>query len=108
LLDSLLEIGSTMEVLHQWLFFFGIVGSVMFFAIRFSRLAQAHGKNKWLFGFIGVGCFLTWPRLLGLLVTALDAKPGYIISYAMLALCFLITYGLYYLLKRNWENVTRS
>ncbi len=98
------------EALHQWLFFFLVVGPVVFFAIRFSRLARAHGKNKWIFGFVGAACFPGAIRLVALLTNVLNFNPEhhpYIFSYSMVMLSFLIAYGVYYLLKRNWGSAAR-
>jgi hypothetical protein len=93
------------QYIHIWLFFLGIVGSVMFFALRFSRLALSYGKNRWVYGFIGAACFLACVRFFGFVATSLELKPGsYAPSYMMLAVSFFISFGVYHLIKRNWEK----
>jgi hypothetical protein len=93
------------QYVHIWLFFLGIVGSVMFFALRFSRLALYYGKNRWVYGFIGAACFLGCVRFIGFVATSLGLKPGsYVPSYIMLAISFLISFGVYHLIRRNWER----
>ena len=95
------------QYVHIWLFFLGIVGSVMFFALRFSRLALSYGKNRWIYGFIGAACFLGCVRLAGFVATSFELKPGsYAPSYMMLAVSFLISFGVYHLIRRNWEKAS--
>jgi hypothetical protein len=75
------------EVINGWLFFFLVTGSVILFAILFSRLGRRHGKNRWLFGFLGAGCFLGCVRVVIFLTTSLNIEPdGYAATYGMLAI----------------------
>jgi predicted permease len=99
------QIDQMTQYVHMVLFFLGTVGSTMFFGIRFSRLALDHGKNRWVYGFIGAACFLACVRFVGFVATGLELQPGsYAPSYIMLAVSFLISFGVYHLIRRNWEK----
>src|SRR5688572_11674178 len=97
------------EVLKQWLFFFGLMTMLLMPAIRFRKIALKHNKNGWWYCLIGFGVsgiLLLVLRLIGFALThSMPLKPyrDYI-AFVVLAFCLGGAFLAVELLKQNMKN----
>lgn len=92
-----------LAVLYQWLFFFAIVGILLYPAFSLRRIAKQNGKKGWLFFLVGLAIgfgIMVLNRFIGFFMMTLGLQkdfseylwiPFLIIGYG---LGFLATQGL--------------
>ena len=97
------------EVLKQWLFFFGLMTMLLMPPIRFRIVAIQHNQNGWWYCLLGLGVsglLLTALRATALVFKRWEPPKEYrdYISFAVLALCLAGAFVSVTLLKRNLRN----
>lgn len=97
------------EVFKQWLFFFGLMTTLLMPAIRFRKIALKHNKNGWWYCLIGFGVsgiLLMLLRLIGFALTqSLPLKPYHdYISFVVLTFCLGGAFLSVELLKQNMKD----
>jgi hypothetical protein len=97
------------EVLKQWMFFFGLMTMLLMPAIMFRKIATRHNKNGWWYCLIGLGVsgiLLIALRTTGFVVTRLNPPKHYndYISFGVLAIYLSGAFVAIALLKRRMSG----
>lgn len=96
--------------LLTWLFFFAIIGVVIFCGRSYFKLAKKYNKNQWSYALLGVaslffGVFLG--RELEILIrkhNSMDTAPYALSGYLRPIIALFVCYVLYKILQRKWKE----
>lgn len=92
------------EIILNWLFLFGLLGSIIVSGVGYNYLAKKYNKNRPGFTLMGIATFFVTLISIVFLVSLFWSGPSWMVAFAMLFASIALTTLLYFLLDKIWSR----